>query len=224
LARPLESLVFVAPLLLIYQVGSIWLRPQWANPPDGVVAFQLLRTFFELFGTTGQWMPGLAVVAILLGAHIASRQPWKIRLKAVALHYAEAVAWAAPLLFLCRTLRLQATQGHGQLGLELVLGVGAGVYEELVFRLVLMSVVVILGQDLLRCPVGWTLALAVAVSAVTFAAHHHPPIGSEPFEPAHFFFRGVAGAYLGGIFLYRGYGPAAGTHVVYNVIVIALLR
>ncbi|MHC4609906.1 MAG: CPBP family glutamic-type intramembrane protease, partial [Planctomycetota bacterium] len=222
LAHPLESLAFVLPLILFYQLGSLWLHPSLgAQTPDRVVAFQLLRVFFELFGPTGQWMPSLAVVAILLAAQFDSRQPWKIRPRAVLLLYAESALWALPLLILCRTLRL-AGGAAAERGLlpELVLCVGAGVYEELVFRLILICLVVMIGHDLLHCPATWTTVLAVALSSVLFAAHHHPPVGSEPFEAAHFFFRFLAGAYLGAVFVYRGYGPAAGTHVAYNLIIV----
>ena len=230
LAHPLESLVFVLPLILFYQLGALYFAPSLpAQTADRVVAFQLLRVFFDLFGTTGQWMPGLAVVAILLGAQLASRQAWKIRLQAVLLMYAESVAWALPLLLLSRTLRLvgdDVAAGSPGQGLwpELVLCVGAGVYEELVFRLILICLVVMVGHDLLGRSAGWTLALAVVLSSVLFAAHHHAPLGSELFDGARFFFRFLAGVYLGLLFARRGYGPAAGAHVAYNLIVVALAR
>jgi len=226
LARPLESLVFVLPLILFYQVGSWWLQPALpANGADRVVAFQLLRVFFELFGPTGQWMPGLTVIAILLGAHLASRQPWKIRAPAVLLLYGESVGWAVPLLVLSRTLRLAGAEtAAGGVWPELVLCVGAGVYEELVFRLILICVVVMVGHDILGWSAGWTLGAGVVIASVLFAAHHHPPVGSDPFDAGRFFFRALAGLYLGAVFVYRGYGPAAGTHVAYNLILVALAR
>ena len=230
LARPLESLVFVLPLILFYQLGSWWLQPSLgADSSDRVVAFQLLRVFFELFGPTGQWMPGLAVVAILLGAQVASRQAWTIRPRAVLLLYAESVGWALPLLLLSRTLRLASSPvaGHGggqDLWPEWVLCVGAGVYEELVFRLILVCLLVMIGHDLLGWSANWTLAAAVGLSSALFAAHHHQPMGSETLDGARFFFRFLAGVYLGALFACRGYGPAAGTHVAYNLMVVAWSR
>ena len=62
------------------------------------------------------------------------------------------------------------------------------------------------------------------VSAVLFAAHHHPPIGSEPFHSMRFLFRAAAGLFLGALFVYRGYGVAAGTHVLYNLMVVSITR
>lgn len=226
LAHPLESLVFLLPFLLFYELGSLRLQPSLDfERADRVVAFQLLRVFFELFGTTGRWMPALAVVAILLGSQIASHHPWKVRPRSVLWLYAEAVAWAVPLLAVSRLFRLAGHQGpDANLWSDLVLCVGAGIYEELVFRLILICLMVMIGADLLRLSPGWTTLAAVLISALAFAAHHHPPIGGEPFHSARFVFRLAAGLYLGTLFVYRGYGLAAGTHVAYNLAVAALAR
>jgi membrane protease YdiL (CAAX protease family) len=105
---------------------------------------------------------------------------------------------------------------------EVTLGIGAGLYEELIFRLVLISVLVIIGVDLLRWPREATTLACVLIAAALFAAHHHPPLGSEPFALNRFLFRATAGIYLGGVFVYRGYGPAAGLHIAHNLMVIAM--
>lgn len=224
LAHPLESLVFLLPLILFYEAGSLYLRPSLAAEPQSrVVAFQLLRVFFELFGPTGRWMPGLAVVAILLGVQIASRRPWRVRPLAVLSLYGEALLWSLPLLAASQVLIVASgTEANHTLWSELVLCVGAGIYEELVFRLILICLVVMAGSDLLRLPAGPTTLAAVLICAALFAAHHHPPVGSETFEAARFAFRLLAGTYLGAIFVYRGYAAAAGAHVAYNVIVVAM--
>jgi membrane protease YdiL (CAAX protease family) len=95
-------------------------------------------------------------------------------------------------------------------------GIGAGVYEELVFRLGLISLLMIVFADLLRLHRGTTAVAAVCVSAVLFAAHHHVPFGQEAFHWARFAFRTVAGVYLAVMFWYRGYALAAGCHATYN--------
>ena len=100
---------------------------------------------------------------------------------------------------------------------RLALGIGAGIYEELVFRLVLISLVVMIGVDVLRLRQTTVAVVAVAVSSLAFAAHHHPPIGTEAFALVPFMFRTIAGVYLALVFWYRGYGPAAGCHAAYNV-------
>jgi len=222
---PLETLVFLLPFILAYEIGCLLLHTSGGGVgQERVVAFHLLQLFFEMFGSTGVWMPGLAVVVILLCTHIVSRRPWRVRRQAVGLMYAEAGLLAVPLIALNHVLHITPlhTGAGGDVITEAVLGVGAGVYEELVFRLMLISGLVMLGSDFLKLPARGTLAVAVVVSAIAFAAHHHPPLGSEPFDSTAFAFRACAGLYLGGLFVFRGYGPAAGTHAAYNLIITLL--
>ncbi len=210
------------PLIAVYEVGGWVLRmtsPEAAQ--DSVVAFHLLQLFFRMFGSTCAWMPGLAVVVILLCTHIASRQPWRISGRSVGLMYVEALALAVPLLAFNYVMQIAplASGSDSSLLTDAVLGIGAGVYEELVFRLMLISILVMLGTDFLHLPSQVTTVAAVILSALAFSAHHHPPLGGEPFSADTFMFRSVAGLYLGGLFVVRGYGPAAGVHAAYNLLV-----
>lgn len=223
LSRPLEALAFLLPLIAFSEIASRSLFPYTAAPPqDRVVAFHLLQLFFQLFGSAGALMPALAVVVVLLSTHVASRQPWRVRKSAVALMYAESLALAIPLILVNSWVRLAAGPAAETWLRHAALGIGAGVYEELVFRLVLISVVAVIGSDLLRWSNTSVLIAGVMVSALVFAAHHHPPVGGEPFDASRFWFRTLAGVYLGAVFVIRGYGPAAGTHAAYNLIVISL--
>lgn len=210
LARPLDTLVFLLPLMAFYEVASLTYH-------DRVVAFEMLQVFFALFGHVGILAPGLAVVTILLATHAVSREPWTIHWRGVGRMYGEAAGLAIPLVLLNQVFPLTAgANGQAPLVARLAMGVGAGVYEELVFRLVLISVVVMLGSDLLRLNRRRVAVAAVILSAVVFAAHHHYPFGSEPFGWYPFLFRSVAGVYLAVVFWYRGYGSAAGCHAAYN--------
>ncbi len=224
LARPLDSLVFLLPLIVFYEVGSLVMDSTGlAARHERVVAFQLLQIFFDLFGVSGVLMPGLAVIAVLLATHIISRQPWRFDKRAVAIMYVESALWALPLLLLNRFTQMSATQWPLETFMSnAALCVGAGIYEELVFRLVLVSLIVMIGADLLRFSYGSTLVAGVLISAGLFALHHHPPFGSEPFDAFRFSFRALAGVYLGTIFVFRGYGPAAGAHIGYNLLIITL--
>jgi membrane protease YdiL (CAAX protease family) len=218
LARPLEAIVFLLPLIIFYEAASL-------ARPERVIAFDLMRRFFDLFGPAGTWAPGLGVLAILLATHMASGEKWSVRWGRVGLMHVEAVALAVPLLALNWTMLL-AAEAHGLAGVDqasaslfdkLALGIGAGIYEEMVFRLVLISLIVMVGVDLLKLGTVPVAFAAVVLSSLVFAAHHHPPIGTEPFSLTPFLFRATAGVYLAIIFWYRGYGPAAGCHAAYNV-------
>lgn len=215
LARPLDALVFLLPMILLYEFAP--------RPGDQqVIASLLLRRFVELFGDAGMWAPGVIVIAILVATHVASGEPWVVRISEVGFMYIEAAALALPLVILNWAIPLAAAQPRSAV-LHAALGIGAGVYEELVFRLILISMLVLIGHDLLRLRINIVAPIAILLAAAAFAAYHHQPIGPEPFDMMRFLFRSAAGAYLGVIFWYRGYGPAAGCHAAYNMALVALV-
>jgi membrane protease YdiL (CAAX protease family) len=107
---------------------------------------------------------------------------------------------------------------------DIVTGVGAGIYEELVFRLILICVLSALFQHLVGLNHINAVVLAVLVSAALFSAHHHVvwidgQIGrTAPFSWAEFGFRTAAGVYFAGLFALRGFGITAGTHAFYDIL------
>lgn len=224
LARPLDTLFFLLPLILFYELGSLFLNGGRFGS-DRVVAFHLIEQCFALLGTTGIWLPAAAVVSILLATHFMTGEPWRVRYETLPKMYAESLALALPLLLLSRAVYLTGGGHAGGKGTEwlwdCVLGVGAGIYEELLFRLIIMTLVIIVASDVLHLRMRWAATIAVIISALLFAGHHYAPVGVESFDWSSFAFRAFAGAYLGVIFIVRGYGPAAGAHAAYNVMVVA---
>jgi hypothetical protein len=114
--------------------------------------------------------------------------------------------------------------GLGRKVCGLVGYLGAGVYEELLFRLIFLSLVgwILSRMRALRGP---AMAIAVVLTSLTFAAAHYVgPYGEpvQPFRSAFWFsfsFRFLAGAFFGTLFVYRGFGIAAGTHAAYDILV-----
>jgi membrane protease YdiL (CAAX protease family) len=107
---------------------------------------------------------------------------------------------------------------------DIVTGVGAGIYEELLFRLVLILSLLVLFQDVLGWGKSNSIVLAVLVSAALFGAHHHidfltgRPNQGDLFDWTKFVFRTMAGIYFAILFAIRGFGITAGTHAFYDII------
>jgi hypothetical protein len=216
LARPLDMLVFLLPLILFYEFASFAHRNSLASS-ERVIAFDLMWRFIALFGQVGIWTPALAVIAILIATHAASGEKWSVHWKRVLTMYPESLALALPLLLMIWTVPLAVSSGGAPVIDRIALGIGAGIYEELVFRLIMISLIMMVGADLLHYDRKNVVIVAVAVSSLLFAAHHHRPFGAYAFNPVHFIFRTGAGAYLAAIFWFRGYALAAGCHAAYNI-------
>lgn len=106
---------------------------------------------------------------------------------------------------------------------KLVMSTGAGLYEELVFRLFLMGGIYFGLQrigDIGKIPAG---LVAVVVSSLIFSGVHHLGNMGEPFTLQAFVFRFFAGVVFAGIFQARGFAIAAWTHALYDVWVMVVL-
>ena len=95
--------------------------------------------------------------------------------------------------------------------------VGAGIYEELVFRLVLFSILLGLLR-LVQAPMPLGALVAALLSAASFAAAHHVGPFGEPFSGGVFGFRLLAGVYFALVFHARGFGVVVGAHAIYDIL------
>lgn len=221
--HPWPCLLFVGPLLVFYEVGVLVLG---GSKPEVLRngADHWFRCALEGVGIPGFWW--LPPLLLLLGLLIWLWRKWADRpgdlantLSGIGL---ESVAFALGLWVLSRSLLpLLARMSVGaddQPVRNLLPLVGAGIYEEAIFRLVLFTA--LLG---LLCRIGlpvWAgCALAVVLSAALFsAAHHMGPYGQE-YDNRLFFFRLAAGAYFALLFYARGFAIAVGAHACYNVMI-----
>jgi membrane protease YdiL (CAAX protease family) len=107
---------------------------------------------------------------------------------------------------------------------DIVTGIGAGIYEELLFRLILICAIVLLLQDVIGINQHSAIIVAVLLSAALFGAHHHFDFltgrvnQSDLFDWSKFAFRTTAGVYFAALFAIRGFGITAGTHAFYDII------
>ncbi len=222
--RPLHSLLFLLPMVLAYEIGMAMTYSGAAiGERRGLAAEQLLHWFFSLFGATGAYLPGAVLVAVLLVWHIACAHPWKVSIQPLFGMAGESVLLAIPLLLLHHWLPgLRATTAAvpdvvSSAAEDLLLSVGAGIYEELLFRLIAITLLILIFVNTFGMKEIAGVALAVIISSLMFGMHHHAPIGEEAWSAGAFAFRSAAGAYLAAVFVMRGFGLAVGCHVIYDV-------
>ena len=106
------------------------------------------------------------------------------------------------------------------LGLQLALSIGAGLYEELVFRVLLVGGLFWALTHLTRLDRRTGYVIAAVVGAVVFSAVHHLGSLGDPFTLPVFTFRFLFGLALNAVFLLRGFALAAWTHALYDVLVV----
>lgn len=103
--------------------------------------------------------------------------------------------------------------------LKLALSVGAGVYEELLFRVLLVGGLFLLIRKFVVGK-GAAYATAAVIGAFLFSlVHYLGPLG-DMLAAGSFLFRFFFGLMLNVLFLTRGFGIAAWTHALYDVMVV----
>jgi hypothetical protein len=231
--RPWASFVFLLPLVVWYELyASGWVgRGESAGPNRDtahITAFLLIDQFFALLGAVGRHLPAFALAAMLLAAHVARRDRWSLKLETLAAMAVESVVWALPIVVLgwvmarYTPLADAPPTAGGDTGRAVALCVGAGVYEEMVFRLIGVTVLVLILKDVLRLPNRAALGMVLLASGVLFSLYHYLS-PHEHFRLSTFGFRALAGGYFGLLFLLRGFGVTAGTHSAYDLIVVLFL-
>lgn len=211
---------------MVYEIGAFTLL-------DGtqLTATRLLGQFFSIFGATGKHLPAIAVVGALVGMHLArKRDPWTPEPKLYAVMAVESAVLAVP-LFVLMTVLLKgqpaaaaALDGVDWPGWrrDMVIAIGAGVYEELLFRLVGIVALHAIAKDLLSLPEELSTVIAVVVTSLGFGAIHFMG-GHNPFTMTKMIFYTIAGIYFAAIYIGRGFGIVVAAHAWYDALVFTKL-
>ncbi len=225
--HPWACLLFVLPLLIAYEGGVLYFGGSDPNAlRNGADAW--LRWGLERYGLGQAWAAPVLVVAVLLVRSWANwsdrpREPLAVGFGMVLESVVFAVGlWAVARNFepLMRQVGLPVTNVSFQTPAagQVVTYVGAGIYEEVLFRLGLFSVVCFLLRTL-AVPTVAAVFLAGVGAALTFAAAHHVGPNGEEMNAVKFLFRTVAGLYFTALYVVRGFGVAVGAHAGYDVLV-----
>jgi len=213
------SFVLVFPLLLAYEVGVLF-----AGSVNG--ADVVTRLLFAALGRPA-YLALHAATAIGFLLWIRRGDRWStLRLEVAAPVILEAALYALTLGGLI-SLVLDRVLGLGVSAASVIGALGAGIHEELVFRLALLGGLVALAQDAAAAAPAslcarrprLVLAGALALSSVAFAALHHVGAHGEPWTAHALAFRALAGVAFGLIFWFRSLAHAVYAHAIYDLLV-----
>ena len=217
--EPAMGLFAVLPLWTVY----ILMRSQFA-PREWNGAEVILEHPITLFGAYGHLIVSVAFALLTAAAAYSLLKrdiPW-LRVGAVivleGLVYGVMLGPIAAAMTSSADQLLQSGSSSHLVMANVVGSLGAGIFEELVFRLGVMSVLVWVGARAARSwgmPKISAAGPAIVVSALLFSWFHH--LCGEAFDRDVFVFRTMAGIVLGILMWWRGYGVCVYTHTVYNL-------
>lgn len=209
------SLVIIFPLFLCYQLAIVVV-------PSVVATDPISRLLYAACGGRAGYLLAQAAIAFgfLWWLHRSGRSR-TLSLPVIAPVVLEALAIAA-VLWLLLPLLVHDALGLGvdrRLGTSIASALGAGLYEELTFRLLVSG-----GAFYVALAIGLgrreAAVLAVLIGALAFAAAHHLGVAGESFSPAAFCFRFLAGVALGATCWFRSFAHAVYAHAAYDLLVL----
>lgn len=225
--RPIISLIFVTPFLLAYELACII-----ADMPIRTGVDQWIHHLFSLLGIGHLVILPIVTAGILLRLHHRQKDHWSMKPSVFVGMLVESTGLGLILFFAASAyqsiLSNSATESaftstelsfHSGWLITQLSFFGAGIYEELFFRLLLLS-------GIIACVKKFTshqqlpTAIGIIFSSVLFALAHYSllnPAGIN-FESTTFLFRFLASVVFCFVFLFRGFGVAVGTHVAYDIL------
>ena len=226
---PRYSLLFALPLFILYQVL------EFLAPPDAGGGLRngadvILQTLFtRIAGSRGPLLflvclvvAGLWLVGRDLRAHNRDLRPAVFALMLVEAALLALAFGGVVSLITTEILHATAVFPQAQLAqlgpqTRVMLSLGAGLYEELLFRVLLVGTLAWAGRRLLGFRPFVAGLWAALLGALVFAAFHYIGPYGDRFAVYSFVFRTIAGLAFSALYLVRGFGITAWTHALYDV-------
>lgn len=222
----LYSFIVISPMLFLYEflgfINNYESNYQIRNGADA-----LIRQVFTIFGSNSQLLYGLSLFLIFCLVGYRYRNTLfnnEIKIIFLVLMIIESSFWCSGLLIIMKgvsTLFL-ATPLTANLLEQFYLSVGAGIWEELIFRLGLITVLTYLINSIFRYGKSFSLFLSLIFSGVLFSTFHYIGAYGDVFTWHTFILRTFAGVFLGGVFLFRGLGISVYTHIFYDMVLVSI--
>jgi membrane protease YdiL (CAAX protease family) len=218
---PFVAALLVFPIYLLYQVGLL-VTPGVRNGADLITdaLVQLRRWHPEALGA-------LAAIALVGYGVLLYRSRAKKRFSPTlfGLVALEGAALGVVMVILIdRVLNALLLGGGGDypFHVDVILSLGAGFHEELVFRVLIFGGLVLAGRKITGDDSVWLVVVAAVVSSLAFSAVHYVgPLG-DPFRLGSFVYRFFAGCFFAAVYRFRGFAVVVYTHAIYDIGVFAL--
>jgi len=220
---PFYSFLFVVPLMMTYEIAAFVLNKSdiegLRNGAD-VVTKQIL----SLFGMAGFYGFSILVLIILIALfyHEMKKKDFILRYRVLFIMVGESLLYATIFGFIVGKITRIILQFPVSFSLkhQLVLSLGAGVYEEFLFRVVLITLFGLIFRKVVGLKRSTSLVLSVIISSLIFSGFHHVGFYGEPFLLQTFVFRFIGGVLLSILYVSRGFGITAYTHSFYDLLIV----
>lgn len=230
---PRYSVLFALPLLIAYEALAAALAgPRSSSQVRNGADVLLKEAFIAVAGRNGPLIFIAAVVGVGIWfiARDIKRTGQGVRPLVFGGMMAESIALAGIFGVVIGTLTVKLLGSLHVLSMmaapaqiatmswstRLMLSLGAGLYEELLFRVLLVSALAAGARIVFGFATRGAGVFATIVGALIFSAFHYIGPYGDPFRLTSFTFRAISGVAFSALYLTRGFGITAWTHSLYD--------
>lgn len=220
-----NSFLFILPLLILYEFGIAFQGSNIKNVADVIVKTPLI-----LFGKNSSLIFNLLVIVFLVVSLFSIERKYQLNILLFIPMFIESVIYALFIglilgfivyrISFSFVLSIPLSLNLSNLWMQLTLSIGAGVYEEIVFRLILISLFCYIFAVFFKIHKPTSTIISILLAAFIFTMMHYVGTFGDNFTYTNFMFRLLAGIVLSVIFIFRGLGIAVYTHAIYNVFLV----
>ncbi len=214
------SVVSALPLLVVYEILVIMTQSRYWGIRNA--ADMWIRTFLMAFDLSAQHLTFVMIGIAFALIPVAKTRSYGVKLKAnfFLLMLAEAFTYSLVLGGVLQSiLRLSglAAGGPGNGALQnFALSLGAGLFEEIIFRVLLLNLLFFLLNYIFKNKVT-TAVISVLAASFLFSLSHYIGSMADSWELYSFMFRWIAGMIFTVLYFMRGFAITAYTHALYDI-------
>ena len=214
------SVVAALPLLVVYEILVILTQSRYWGIRNA--ADMWIRTFLMAFDLQAQHLTFVMIGIAFALIPLAKTRSFGVKLKAnyFLLMFAEAFTYSLVLgVALQYILRLSGLTaggpGNGALQ-NFALSLGAGLFEEIIFRVLLLNLLFFLLSYVFKSKVT-TAVISVLAASFLFSWSHYIGSMADSWQLYSFMFRWIAGMLFTVLYFMRGFAITAYTHALYDI-------
>ena len=221
------SLMFIFPFFLMYEILAYFLF----DPSDYVIrnsADIIFRDIFEIItNNTLITYNGLLLILIFsfIFYNFKNKSP-KFTLSYIFFMFIEGIFFGLLLVFILNGFSVfnYSQQNYFFIDYSFMFYscLGAGIWEEILFRLLLFSFLYKIIRSFFKGQDVFVLFLSIILSSILFSLFHYIGNNADIFTLNTFLIRTFGGIFLGLLYYYRGFGIVVISHISYDFILVSL--
>ena len=220
------SLIFIFPMLFLYEI-MCWVQYADKNVEIRNGADVLLRQLIMGFDENAETFYAFILIIVFLAIMFYNRNFTKkgdLKFSFLIYMLAESLLWCFGFIILMSMSEklILSILDRNIIPEQFYLAIGAGIWEELVFRVGSIGLTLSLLTKIVGYSGIFSALIAIVFSAVLFSLFHYLGPFGDIFTYKSFYIRTLAGIFLGSVYLFRGLGITVYTHIFYDMAIISM--